>query len=185
MLAVARHLGVDPQGYVQPVHAVQRGVAATLRRYFGIEPSLQPQGIDGCSVPTWAFPLSAIATGFAKLTSPGETHATRLVGAVRSEPFMVGGTASFDTRIMQAVPRLFIKVGAEGVYCGCIPHAGLGFALKCDDGASRGVEVAIAGLLARLDIWSSEEKQKLETFARAEYRNWRQIPVGDIHAIRF
>ena len=37
---------------------------------------------------------------------------------------------------MQAAPgRIFVKTGAEGVYCAAVPELGLGIALKCDDGA--------------------------------------------------
>ena len=31
--------------------------------------------------------------------------------------------------------RVFVKTGAEGVYCGALPEQGLGLAVKCDDGA--------------------------------------------------
>lgn len=185
MLALARHLGVETTGYVDVSHPVQQKVAATLADYCEIDPASLPRGIDGCSVPTWAFPLPAMARGFARLTRAGEASASRLIAAVRAAPFMVGGTGSFDTHLMEALPRLFIKVGAEGVYCGCIPHAGLGFALKCDDGATRAAEVAIAGLLASLGVWSSAEKPVLQSFKQHENRNWRNLPVGDIHALRF
>ena len=56
--------------------------------------------------------------------------------------------------------------------------------MKCDDGAGRAAEVAIAALLASLDEWTPTEKSVLETFALHEMKYWRQIPVGDVHAIR-
>ncbi len=35
--------------------------------------------------------------------------------------------------LMQAAPgRIFVKTGAEGVYCAAVPELGLGIALKCD-----------------------------------------------------
>jgi L-asparaginase II len=185
MLALSKQLGVDPAGYVKAEHAVQREVAKTLAAYCDVDPGSLPQAVDGCSVPTWAMPLAAMARGFASLTRSGEDAAARLISAVQRAPFMVAGTGRLDTLIMQAVPRLFIKVGAEGVYCGAIPHAGLGFALKCDDGATRAAEVAVAQLLAGLGIWTSQEAAALAGFAASENRNWRQIPVGDIQAIRF
>ena len=41
---------------------------------------------------------------------------------------------------MQAAPgRIFVKIGAEGVYCAAVPELGLGIALKCDDGQGRAV----------------------------------------------
>lgn len=185
MLALAAHLGVDPKGYVGLEHQVQQRVAAGLSDYCDVNPAELAVAVDGCSVPTWAFPLTAMAKGFARLTREDDAVGQRIIGAVRAAPFMVAGTGRFDTRIMQAVPRLFAKVGAEGVYCGCIPHAGLGFAMKCDDGAGRAAEVAIAGLLASLSVWTPTEQSVLESFAQSEMKNWRQIPVGDIHAIRF
>jgi L-asparaginase II len=128
------------------------------------------------------MPLKNIAMGFARLAQPGHTAGHRIIAAVRAHPFMIGGTKRFDTEIMQALPRLFIKVGAEGVYCGMIPHAGLGFALKCDDGASRAAEVAIAAVLGRLDCWTADEHVILQDFSTEPLKNWRKFTVGDIHA---
>ena len=40
--------------------------------------------------------------------------------------------------------RVFVKTGAEGVYCAALPELGYGIALKCDDGAGRAAEVVMA-----------------------------------------
>jgi L-asparaginase II len=120
--------------------------------------------------------------GFAKLAAPRNAAGARIIAAVRDNPFMVAGTKRFDTDIMTVVPRLFIKVGAEGVFCGSIPHAGLGFALKCDDGASRGAEVAAAAMLAKLDCWTEGECKKLKSFAQSAMTNWRKLSVGETRA---
>jgi L-asparaginase II len=182
MLALAQHLAVNVKNYVLPDHPVQKEIATTLAAFCEIEIASAPQGIDGCSVPTWAMPLRNLALGFAKL--PANTAGMRIVTAVRAHPFMIAGTGKFDTEIMQAVPRLFIKFGAEGVYCGSIPHAGLGFAMKCDDGAVRAVEVAIAKVLAELDVWTADEAAILKTFSHAEMHNWQKLKVGEILAFK-
>jgi L-asparaginase II len=176
MLALARHMGVDVKDYVKPDHPVQITIAKTYGTICGIDLAAAPMGIDGCSVPTWALPLSSVASGFAKLNSMPEGQ--RIIAAVRAHPFMVAGSARYDTKIMGTVPRLFIKIGAEGVFCGCVPHAGLGFALKCDDGAFRGAEVAVAKMLARLNVWTNEERDALSTFASRPMKNWRKLEVG-------
>jgi L-asparaginase II len=176
MLALARQLDVDVRGYVKPDHPVQKEIARAYGAICGLDLSQAPMAIDGCSVPTWALPLSNVATGFAKLIRMAEGQ--RIIASVRAHPFMVAGTTRYDTKIMQSLPRLFIKLGAEGVFCGCIPHAGLGFALKCDDGAYRGAEVAVAEMLLTLDVWTSEEKQTLATFATRPLRNWRKLETG-------
>ena len=182
MLALAAHLGAVPKDYVKVEHIVQRQVAETLERYCEVNIAGAPVGIDGCSVPSWAMPLYNTALGFAKLGDVENHSAAWILRAVRANPSMVAGKGSFDTKVMLAVPRLFIKFGAEGVFCGCIPHAALGFALKCDDGAKRGAEVAVAKVLAELDVWTIEEKQALLNFASEQMTNWRKITVGQISA---
>lgn len=180
MLALSRQLGADPKDYVKIEHSVQQAVAKAIADYCDVDVGTLTWGIDGCSVPTWAYPLSNMALGFAKLTETATGK--RIIEAVRKHPFMVAGTNRFDTKLMQAVPRVFVKTGAEGVYCGCIPHAHLGLALKCDDGASRASEIAMASLLASLDVWTAEEKETLKSFTHVELKNWRKIDVGDIYA---
>ena len=81
-------------------------------------------GIDGCSIPTYAVPLKSLAHGFARMaTGTGlaperAAAARRLIDACMAEPFYVAGTDSADTTLMQAAPgRIFVKTGAEGVFC--------------------------------------------------------------------
>jgi L-asparaginase II len=176
MLALAKQFGVDPEGYSKLEHPVQQAIMQRMAQICDVDLVAAPVGIDGCSVPTWAFSLRNMALGFARL--PGSKAGLRIINAVRNHPFMVGGTHSFDTKIMQALPRLFIKVGAEGVYCGCIPHAQLGFALKCDDGAFRAAEVAIAGVLLKLNCWTEQEMETLRQSSREEIKNWNKFTVG-------
>jgi L-asparaginase II len=180
MLALAKQLGVPAQGYARPGHPVQRAIARTIGELCDADVDRAPCGIDGCSVPTWAIPLSNLALGFARLTR--RASAKRIFAACRAHPFMVAGTGRFCTRLMQAVPRAFVKTGAEGVYGAAVPHAGLGIALKCDDGASRAAEVAMAAVLARLDVWTAEERAALRGFARVAIKNWRQFTTGEIRA---
>jgi L-asparaginase II len=180
MIALALHLGVDPTGYTKPDHPVQQAIAATIGAWCEVTIAKAPMGIDGCSVPSWALPLAQTALGFAKLSDPSHAAAARIISAVRQHPFMVAGTGRFDTKVMQAVPRLFMKFGAEGVYCGVIPHAGLGFALKCDDGAARAAEVAMISLMLKLECWNADERETLETFQHQPIKNWRKIETGEI-----
>jgi L-asparaginase II len=64
---------------------------------------------------------------------------------------MVAGKSRADTVVMRALPRqVFMKTGAEGVYCGAFPELGLGFALKIDDGAKRAAAGAAISLVERL-----------------------------------
>jgi L-asparaginase II len=180
MLALAKQLGAEFKDYVKPEHPVQQVIAKTIERMCDVDLSNAAMGVDGCSVPTWAIPLQKLAQGFARL--PNSAAGQRIIAAARAHPFMIAGTDRFDTRVMKAIPRVFLKTGAEGVYCGSIPHAGLGIALKCDDGAGRAAEVAIAAVLLKLDVWSPEEIEKLKSFQHETIKNWRKIEVGELHA---
>jgi L-asparaginase II len=189
MLALALALGADPKGYTDVSHPVQRMIAATLRDLCGIDPAAQPCGTDGCSVPTWAMPLEAWAQGFARFASgtgfpPERQRASRrIMAAVRNHPFMVAGSERFCTRLMQAVPRAFVKTGAEGVFCGAVPHAGFGLAVKCDDGAGRAAEAIMAALLAHLPAWTPEEEAHLRSFATVPVTNRAGLEVGELRAL--
>ena len=182
MLALAKQLNADHHNYVLPDHPVQKAIAKTIERMCGVDLAIAPMGVDGCSVPTWAIPLANMALGFARLANAENPAALRIINAARAHPFMIAGTGRFDTRVMQAVPRLFLKTGAEGVYCGCIPHAGLGFALKCDDGATRAAEVASISVVLKLDVWTEVERATLAGFQHETFINWRKIEVGEVHA---
>ncbi len=189
MLAFAMKLGVDPHNYTKRDHPVQQAIEKAMGEMCEYDLANTPCGIDGCSVPTWALPLRNLALGFQKFTSGeclSEVRAAacrRIIAAVRAHPFMVSGTKGFCTELMQAVPRAFVKVGAEGVYCAAVPHAGIGIAIKVDDGASRGAEVTVARVLADLDCWTNEEKSALEGMTRHTITNRRGTEVGEVRAV--
>ncbi len=189
MLAFARHIGADLKGYTRVAHPVQQRIAALMTELCDSELADAPCGIDGCSVPTWALPLRALALGFARFASGVTLDHTRaaavrrIIAAVRAHPFMISGSGRFCTEIMTAVPRLFAKTGAEGVYCAAIPHAGYGIALKCDDGASRGAELLLARVLADLDVFDADERKALERMTDAPLYNRARLHVGDVHAV--
>jgi L-asparaginase II len=182
MLALARHLGAPTTGYVGIGHPVQVAVAKAIGRMCDVDMAQLPWGIDGCSVPTWAFPLRNMALGFAHLCQAEYAAGQRIITAAAAHPFMVAGTDRFDTRLMTEVPRAFVKVGAEGVFCGSVAHAGLGIALKIDDGSGRAAEVAMAAVLACLPVWTEDEQARLAGFRQHRLENWNRIHVGDVRA---
>lgn len=186
-VCVACALEVDPAGYVEPQHRVQREVRAAMEALTGAPHGEDVRGTDGCSIPTYAVPLSALALGFARFgTGTGlgperQKAARRIRTAVAAHPFMVAGTGRFDTALMQALrERAFVKVGAEGVYCAALPELGLGVALKCDDGAGRAAEVVMAALVARFLPLSEAEAAAVDRLARPELKNWNGRLVGGL-----
>ena len=178
------------RGYVGPQHAVMREVSSALQAATGHDLSQAAMGTDGCSIPTFAIPLRALALAFARVatgTGLSTAHARaaqRLRAAVAAAPYMVAGSGRFDSRVMQALgARVFCKVGAEGVHCAALPELGLGVAVKMDDGnTARACEVVMAALLLRLLPLDDAPAGLLRELSDVLLRNWNGIEVGRLRA---
>jgi L-asparaginase II len=184
-LCLARTMGVDHSGYWRPEHQVQQKVRTVLEDLTGAVLSPDRCGIDGCSVPTWAIPLHNLAYAFAKfgtgrwLLPARAAAAARLRAACAKNPWHVAGTGRFCTEIMKLFgARVFVKTGAEGVFCGALPDQDLGIAVKCDDGAGRAAEAIMAAIVARFLPLAADESAALARFVRPSLRNWNGIEVG-------
>ena len=98
--------------------------------------------MDGCGAPQHALTLRGVARAFTALvrTQPDVCR------AMTAHPHLVGGTGRDVTVLMQAVPGLVAKDGAEGVYAAALPDGSV-VALKIADGASRArMPVMVAAL---------------------------------------
>jgi L-asparaginase II len=184
-VCVACATNVDPKGYVRPDHAVQRRIKATFEEMMDLELPDAARGVDGCSIPTYATPLAALALAFArfgsgaKLSRDRAAAAKRLREAVAADPFMVAGSRRFDTIVMGALGiKAFTKTGAEGVYCAALPEQGLGIAIKCDDGAGRAAEAVMASLICAFVPLTEAERAVVAPYADKPIVNWNGIETG-------
>jgi L-asparaginase II len=189
-LCVACANGIDHADYWRPLHPVQREVRAVLEDLTGAALSEDRRAIDGCSVPTWAIPLQNLARAFAKfgtgqgLAPERARAAARLRAACTQKPWHVAGTGRFCTEIMQLFgARVFVKTGAEGVYCGALPEQGLGIAIKCDDGAGRAAQAIMAAIIARFLPLGDAERAALTRFVHPILRNWNGFEVGSLRVM--
>ena len=181
MIALARHNGWPVHGYQGAGHAVQVRMAREVGRWCDVPVEEIPHGVDGCGVATFALSLADTARGFARL---GRAAAERdegpaaVVRAMTAHPWFVGGTGRLCTEIMERSDgRLLVKVGAEGMYCACAPDAGLGLALKVEDGARRASEMALVAVLEDLGLLDGQTASELHE-PRARISNTRGTPVG-------
>ena len=186
-LCLSCHAGVDHHGYVGYDHFVQASVRDVMTELTGAAHGHDTCGTDGCSIPTYAVPLTNVAHGFARMASgtglapQRAAAARRLMAACMAEPFYVAGTGRACTTLMQLAPgRIFAKTGAEGVYCAAIPEKGYGIALKCEDGSTRGAEAMIGAVLAKLFDDDQELSANLADWSNKTLKNWNGIEVGQI-----
>jgi L-asparaginase II len=188
-LCAATTLGEQTRGYVAADHPIQMEIKAILEDVTRHRLTDKDYAIDGCAIPTYAIPLRALAVGFARFGSgqglvPGRVKAARrLLEACAAKPWYVAGTGRFDTEVMEHFGRrVFVKTGAEGVYCGAIPELGLGIALKCDDGATRASEVAMANVLAQL-LTNDADRAALARWTTKPIRSVKGVEVGGVRPV--
>ena len=156
-LTLARHLDLDPVGYIEPDHPVQATVAEAIGRLCSVDLGAQRPGRDGCGIPTWSIPLAALAQGMARLVRPDgldpdwATAAARVTAAAVPRPWWLSGTGRHEVRVAEAATEpVLTKAGAEGVFMAALPDRGLGVAVKAADGAARAAQVGLSAVLAHL-----------------------------------
>ena len=182
MLALAVAQGWPPEGYLERGHPVQLRMLAEIARWTGVAASELVTGTDGCGVVTFALALAEMAASFARFTAAADAGdpAARIVAAMTGHPFAVAGTGRTCTAVMQRLGgRVFVKTGAEGVYCGGVRGRGLGFALKVEDGARRASDMALIGVLSDLDVADAADVAALAE-GRMEVVNTLGVDVGRI-----
>jgi len=181
MMATAKFLGEPLATYEKTEHPVQQRIRAVLEELSDSVVGADVCGIDGCSVPNWAMPAAKLAQAYARfatgsgLSPVRKAAAERIRAAARAEPSYLAGGNRLDTRALKLFDgAAFIKTGAEGAYAGAFPNAGLGFALKVDDGGSRAAE-AIVSMLIEAYVPGARGTLGLKTL-----RNAQGVAVGVI-----
>jgi L-asparaginase II len=186
-LATAVHMGEDPSGYIGRTHPVQQRIFQTISEMCDVDVSTLPEGIDGCSIPALAIPLSALALGMAKLANPtglGTVHeaaAERVVQSIAAEPFMIAGTGSFGTDINTVLKgKAVVKTGAEGMVMAAVPAKGLGIAIKVDDGdiSARVRGPALMAVLKHLGLIDEATAVTMKDHIEIPVHDFNGRPVG-------
>ncbi|MEM6903852.1 MAG: asparaginase [Pseudomonadota bacterium] len=185
MLTLMKHLDGTPN-YEEYDHPVQVRIRELAGQFLEIDLAEAAWAPDGCAVPNYALHLSALATGYARLTQPPndlEAACKRLLDAWAARPDLIAGADRFDTAVMLATEsQVLSKCGAEGVQAALIPATGVAFAVKAKDGGQRAAEQAMADLLARehaLDLESRELAKHWQAAARSLV-NERGDVIGQI-----
>jgi L-asparaginase II len=154
-LLLSKMRGWPIDGYWREDHPAQATYREAVARAFRTEPDALRMAIDGCGIPTYAFPLREVAAAYAMLAEPAALPATDprrslaadltiVRDAMLAHPEMVGGTRDrLDTSVMKAVPgRIVSKAGMEALRGVAIlrgPRTGgqtdaSGLAVKIEDG---------------------------------------------------
>jgi L-asparaginase II len=184
MLVASARRGFDLTSYPDPDHPLQREVLAAVVRASDQAPDTV--GIDGCGVPVHALRLASMATLYARLADPErlgdlEPFARRALTAMGAHPYLVAGRGRVCTALMEAVPTVVVKAGAEGLICAALPERGLGVAVKIGDGSARAADPALLRALRLLDALDQGTLESLRPFARPSVVGGGS-PVGELVA---
>jgi L-asparaginase II len=176
MLATCGPNGWPTAGYLDSEHPLQQAIRRTVEEQAGQQ--VPAVGVDGCGAPLFALTLAALARAFRALVlaAPG-TPERRVADAMRAHPEWTSGTSRDERRLMDAVPGLLVKGGAEGVDAFALADGRAG-AVKIDDGAHRGRTPVTVAALRLLGVTVPEELATVPVIGG-------EAVVGVIRAVSF
>ncbi|MCD0503337.1 asparaginase [Bordetella petrii] len=185
-LAYCAQHGLPRHNYLHADHPLQTAIRTELAQACGVDAAALRQGIDGCSAPTYALPLSALALGYGRLATaePGgagqsaSLHA--LYRAMVGHPFLVSGSQRSDLALMSAAPGDWVtKTGADGVQGIGVRSQGLGIAVKVSDGNMAAVYAAAIEAMRQLGLCNGTE-DSLRAWARPPIANAAGLRTGAV-----
>lgn len=184
MILACERWGRDLRTYLDVSHPLQREIVRAVGKATGVDRPLI--GVDGCGAPVHGLPVSAMATLFATLARPERLggladHVARAVEAMRAHPYLVAGKGRSDTRLIEHVPGIVTKVGAEGLHCAAVLDAGLGIAVRVADGSDRAAAPALVRALVLLGVVDGEHMERLGSVAHPQILGGGE-PVGELVA---
>ncbi|WP_296655063.1 asparaginase [Paraburkholderia sp.] len=207
MLAGARAIEAPIADYHLPGHPLQAHVKHTVADVCDLPDDGVQWAIDGCNLPTPAFPLDRLARLYAKLADAADTADTlapggaagslrtqalaRIYRAMTSYPAMVAGEGRFCTVLMEAFEGTLVgKVGADGSYAIGVRASGhavpqgmgraIGIAVKMEDGNATALYATVMEVLAQLNVGTPAQRAALERFHTPQIRNTKNVETGGV-----
>jgi len=174
MLATCVANGWATDGYLDPGHPLQRALLDTVGALAG--ENVPAVAVDGCGAPLFALTPHGLARAFRSLVlAPPGSPERRVAEAMRAYPAWTSGTTRDERRMVNAIPGLLVKSGAEGV-CAFALADGRAGAVKIEDGAARAVRPVTCAVLSALGVEVPDELATVEVTGG-------DAVVGEIRAV--
>ena len=149
MLATCVTNGWDVKNYLDIDHPLQIAIAKEITELTGQK--INRVSTDGCGAPLFSMSTRSIAVAARNMRINHDPIFTKLINACLKHPEMILAEGAFDTRIMRAVPGLFVKGGAESVMLASLSD-GRAIAWKISDGSNRANGPLMKAALAKFGI---------------------------------
>lgn len=183
-LAYCVQHGLSLDDYISPEHPLQHAIRRDVARAVGMDPNDMKAGIDGCSAPNYALPLSSLARGYARLASGlhdaefGESFAA-LGDAMTAHPELVSGTGRNDLAFMRAGRGDWVtKIGADGVQVIGSKSRQEALAIKIIDANKPALFAATVEVLDQLGWMDDAQREELKPWRAEQIINARGLLVG-------
>jgi len=158
MLATCVKNGWPIETYLDASHPLQLAIKAELEELAGEKITLT--STDGCGAPLFLLSLIGLARAIRAITISTDPVHQSVMNAARTFPEMVGGVGRHNTEMMQQVPGLFMKDGAEAVTV-CSLSDGRTFVFKVSDGSLRAFRTIVHACLKDFGIDTALTPEKV------------------------
>jgi L-asparaginase II len=158
MLATCVKNGWPIETYLEANHPLQLAIKEELENLAGEKITLT--STDGCGAPLFLLSLIGLARAVRAITISIDPVHQSVMNAARAFPEMVGGVGRHNTEMMQQVPGLFMKDGAEAVNV-CSLADGRTFVFKVSDGSLRAFRTIVHACLKDFGIDTALTPEKV------------------------
>jgi L-asparaginase II len=150
--------GWPTDSYLDPVHPLQVAIKTELETLAGEKITLT--STDGCGAPLFLLSVAGLARAIRNITISKDPIHQEVMAASRAFPEMVAGKGRLTTQMIEAVPGLYMKDGAEAVEVASMPD-GRTLVFKVSDGSLRPFRVLVHAGLKKLGIDSPYEPENV------------------------
>ena len=149
MLATCVANGWDTKTYLDPEHPLQIAIRQEIQTLIG--GAVLSTTIDGCGAPLFVITTHNFAIGTHTMRVSQDPVYQEVVAACLAHPDMVAGKGRLTTTLMNQIPGLFVKDGAEAVELLSLAD-GRACIFKVSDGSDRAFPAIVKAVLRAWDI---------------------------------
>ena len=173
--------------YLDYNHTHQKNIRKVFNKFTKTKLSKKNFSLDGCSAPQYSFKIKSISKALNNLIKSYKDfydyseEVKTLINSVLENPEFIGGTGSFDTKVMKASKgKIFCKSGAEGVFLFIDIHNEISGIVKITDGNERAIPISILNIFKKLKVMTREELNNLEKKEKFDLKNHAGRNIGHI-----
>ena len=177
------------KNYTHFLNPYQKMIRQSLQFFMDTKIKKNYIGVDGCSAPQYAFPISSIASSMINLIKQREREneyskaIKTILLSINKYPKLIGGTNNFDSNIIKITKgRFFCKGGAEGVLLFADFKKKIGGVIKVLDGNERAIPPIAMKIFKKLNLLSNQEKKLLNKWENINIYNHARLKIGKIAA---